>query len=595
MSEAAWRRRFRAPRVLLPQWARERPDRLVYASNAGGKWEYYAWDREHGTHRQLTDRREGTLLAQLDPTGESVWWFDDTDGDEHGVWRVQPFAGGDDARASQHLPRAYSTGVAPGRTLTVIGTSDSDGDRIHVLRPGEPPRLVYEHPESAWLSGVPRYWGDLSDVSHDERLFCFHHSEHGDSRHPAVRVCTVDGENVAELWDGPGMGLFAAAWVPVAGDARLIVHHERSGSRRPMIWLPERGETVDLEIDLPGEVEASWYPDGTALLLQHDHAGRSELFRLELGSGSVERLQVPAGTAGPAAARPDGSVWYGWSDATTPPEIRTTSGGVVLDPPGDRAPGGVAYADVRVDGIHSFVAEPSAPRPHPTIFLVHGGPPSHDQDEFSPPVQAWVDHGFAVVLVNYRGSTGYGREWRDALTGNPGLTELEDIGRVADRVVSDGIADPARLVLSGGSWGGYITLLGLGTQPERWSVGVAVVPVGDYVAAYEDEMEPLKAFDRSLFGGVSPADDPETYRIRNPMTYVESVRVPVFILAGENDPRCPIRAIDNYVDRLGELGKVHEVLRFDAGHGSARIEERIRHLEAQIGFVARHLGTPPPL
>ena len=71
--------------------------------------------------------------------------------------------------------------------------------------------------------------------------------------------------------------------------------------------------------------------------------------------------------------------------------------------------------------------------------------------------------------------------------------------------------------------------------------------------------------------------------------------MPVFILAGENDPRCPIRQIDNYLDRLNALGKPHEVLRYDAGHGSQRTDERISQTEAEIDFVARHLGTTPPL
>jgi pimeloyl-ACP methyl ester carboxylesterase len=102
-----------------------------------------------------------------------------------------------------------------------------------------------------------------------------------------------------------------------------------------------------------------------------------------------------------------------------------------------------------------FVAEPPAARPNPTIFVIHGGPESHDRDTFSPPVQSWIDHGLAVVQVNYRGSTGYGRAWRDALTGNPGLTELEDIAAVWQRVVDERIADPERIVLHGGSWGGY--------------------------------------------------------------------------------------------------------------------------------------------
>jgi dipeptidyl aminopeptidase/acylaminoacyl peptidase len=107
-------------------------------------------------------------------------------------------------------------------------------------------------------------------------------------------------------------------------------------------------------------------------------------------------------------------------------------------------------------------------------------------------------------------------------------------------------------------------------------------------------MEPLKAYDRALFGA-SPEDDRAAYETRSPLTYIENVRVPVFILAGENDPRCPIRQIETYVDRLAALGKPHEVLRYDAGHGSLRTDERIRQTEAELEFLSRHLGTPAPL
>jgi acetyl esterase/lipase len=593
MTDAAWRRRFRAPRPLMPQWARDRPERAVYVSNHGGKWEVYAWDLEADAHRQVTDRREGTVVGQISPDGEEIWWFDDTEGDELGVWTIEPFGGGE-RRTLEVVPRGYGGGLAIGTGGWVAAISEDDTHRIYAAHAGEAPWLVYEHREAAWLSGQSREWQPLGDLPRDERLFCFHHSEHGDSRHPAVRVCTMGGESVAELWDGPGMGLFAAGWSPVAGDNRIVVHHERSGSRRPLLWTPETGEAEELDLDLGGEVEAAWYPGGDALLLRHDHRGRAELLRLDLATRALERLDVPAGMPGPAAVRPDGSVWYAWSSASEAPQIRSTAGDVVLRLPGEGAPKGVAYTDLPVGEIHAFVAEPSGPRPHPTVFLIHGGPDSHDGDQFQPAVQAWVDHGFAVVLVNYRGSTGYGQKWRDAITGNPGFTELEDIGAVRERVLAEGIADPECLILAGGSWGGFLTLLGLGTQPDGWSLGLAAVPIGDYIAAYEDEMDPLKAYDRALFGA-SPAEDPERYRLRSPITHVDRVTAPVFILAGENDPRCPIRGIDGYLERLRELGKEHEVLRFDAGHGSMQTDERIRHLEAQIAFVSRQLGTPPPL
>ncbi|MBI2940540.1 MAG: S9 family peptidase [Chloroflexi bacterium] len=583
MTEAAWRRRFRAARLSLPSWARDEPERLLYASNASGKWELSVWDRRTTVHRQVTDRPAGTMHGELDPTGEWIWWFDDDTGNEIGRWVAEPFAAGERVAVAPDVPPAYSAGLAIARSFAILGSSTDEGSSVHLVRPGEPSRLLYTHREHAEVAGLSR----------DETLVCLSHSEHGDSRHPALRVIDLGGRPLAHLWDGPGRGLWAAGWSPVVGDQRLLVQHERRDLGRPLLWRAETGDVRELEVDLPGEVEAAWYPDASALLLSHDYRGRVELYRLDLASGALARIDTEPGTITQARARPDGEIWYAWTSSSTPAEIRA-NGRVLLSPPGERAPGGAAYSEHTVAGVHLFLAEPAAPRPHPTIFQVHGGPHAHDYDAFAPRAQAWVDHGFAVVLVNYRGSTGYGKAWRDALEGNPGLTELEDVARVHDWVVAAGIADPGRVVLAGSSWGGYIALLGLGVQPERWSLGIAGVPVADYVAAFADEMEPLKAFDRALFGG-SPDEVLDAYHRRSPLTYAERLRVPVMVLAGANDPRCPIRQIDNYLARLRELGKPHEVYRYDAGHGSLVIDENIRQIEAQIAFLAKHLGTPAPL
>jgi dipeptidyl aminopeptidase/acylaminoacyl peptidase len=104
-------------------------------------------------------------------------------------------------------------------------------------------------------------------------------------------------------------------------------------------------------------------------------------------------------------------------------------------------------------------------------------------------------------------------------------------------------------------------------------------------------MEPLRAYDRALFGG-SPQDVPEAYRDSSPITYVDLVRAPVLILAGENDPRCPIRQVDNYLEALAARGASYEVSRFDAGHGSLVVEESMRHAATEIAFARRACGMP---
>jgi len=280
--------------------------------------------------------------------------------------------------------------------------------------------------------------------------------------------------------------------------------------------------------------------------------------------------------------------------SSEPASVRRVGGDVVLRPAGPKAPTGVAYRDADVEGVHVFVAEPPSPGPHPTYFFIHGGPEAHDRDTFSPTVQAWVDHGFAVVLVNYRGSSGYGKAWRDAIVGRPGLTELEDIAAVHEWALRTGVADPNRCVLGGGSWGGYLTLLGLGTQPGRWALGIGIVPIGDYIPAFEDEMEPLKRYDAALFGG-TPTEVPEKYRVSNPITYIDKVQAPMFLLVGQNDPRCPSRSVDVYVERLKQLRKPYEEYRYDAGHGSLKIDESLKQVAMEIDFVAKHLGTTPAI
>jgi len=518
-----------------------------------------------------------------------VWWFADTDGDEFGVWRTQPFAGGDDAVAVPEVEPAYPAGLAVGRTLVAIGRSTDDGSELWLAPSGGSPRVIYRHTDPASVDALTR----------DDELLVLSHSEHGDPRYPALRVLrTSDDSVVAEKWDGEGRGLHALEFGPLADDRRLLVGHERRGREELLLWDVATDTETVIELDLPGDVIAGWYPDGSALLVGHDHAARTELYRYDLSTGALERLDTPQGVVRGATARPDGTVELAWSSSERPLVIRRADGPVVLSVSTEEPPAAYPVEDRWVPGpggdVHALLVRPAGPAPYPTAFLVHGGPEAADDDSYRARRAAYVDAGYAVVHVNYRGSTGYGSAWRDALTGRPGLTELEDVGAVYDALVAEGVVDPQRALLSGGSWGGFLTLLGLGTQPERWAAGIAEVPVADYLAAYEDEMEGLRAYDRALFGG-SPEQKRDVYVRSSPITYVDAVAAPVLVVAGANDPRCPIRQIDNYLGELERLDKPHEVYRFDAGHGSLVIEETIRQVEVALSFALRRVPPRPVL
>ena len=134
----------------------------------------------------------------------------------------------------------------------------------------------------------------------------------------------------------------------------------------------------------------------------------------------------------------------------------------------------------------------------------------------------------------------------------------------------------------------------LGRNPDRWTAGVAGIPVGDYVMAFRDEAPSLQAMDRALFGG-TPEEKPELYERASPITYADEVTAPVIFIIGENDSRCPLEQALAYVKRLEANGTPHEVYRFTTGHGSAVVDEDVRQMRAILDFLQREVPGLSPV
>lgn len=593
--EKRWQARFSAPRCTLPDAARDCAEHTYFLSNQSGTFEIYTWNVATGEQIQATARANGTTMAELSANGLGLWWFDDTDGDEFGRWMAQPFGAGPGqaGEAIPGTPPGYPAGLEIGITVTVVGFSDADGTRVHCADAAGV-RVVYRHEQDA----------HVGPLSADETMWVLAHSEHGDSRYPALRVLAIsDGTVLGELDDNPGKGLSPLEFSPIPGDERLLVGHERNGRDELLLWDLGSGSVQELHLDLPGDVTAAFTKDAAALLVLHTHAGRTGLYRYDFATAELAELPTGAGVVSAVQARPDGQIWYQFSTSAQAATLLALTAAVngwqrsplptfSLNRPPDSEP----VTDMWVDGpggrIHALVARPAdaPPGPRPTVFYVHGGPAAADEDRFDAGRASWLEAGFAVVNINYRGSTGYGSAWRDANTKRIGHTELADIAAVYDAAVAAGVADGTRCVIAGDSWGGYLTLLALGTQPTRWAAGIAGVPVADYVAAYHDEMEPLRAYDRAMFGGC-PQQVPEKYTDSSPLTWIDGVVAPVCILVGVNDPRCPSRQVDNYLNALRDKSKRYALYRFDAGHGSMVVDERIRQMAVGIGFAMEALGV----
>ena len=591
-----WERRLRAPIRTFPAWAPDAPHRLAFRSNEEGSNQVYVHDLETGSTRRASDEAVGALEGWPTADGSGVIWFSDPNGSEAGQFVVQPFDGGPVTPLLTGVPTGWPGGIALGRRRIVAGISTDDGFGVYVADDGAPARRIHHHREAVMVAGAEGFdtGFNLAGLSADETLIALEHSEHGDLLHQALRVIdAATGATVADLHD-EGMTLQAAAWSPIPGDQRLAIGHEREGELRPAIWHVATGVLEPIHLDIPGMVHVDdWWPDASALLLTQLHDGRDRLYRLDLATMALELIPHQEGITTGARVRPDGSVWYRHQAGESRPSLRTTADPAVdlLPSPGEPPPAGRpfqswAFANQHGQRVHGFYVTPEGQAPFPTMMFVHGGPTWIDVDRWSPEVQAYADAGFAVAMVNYRGSIGYGREWRDALIGDIGGPELEDVLAGLDDLVASGIADPSRLVVAGWSWGGYVTLMMLGTHPGRFKAGVAGVPVADYVASYDDMSPILQAYDRALLGG-PPAEVPDLMRRRSPIEYVDAVTEPLLILAGRNDSRCPIRQVMNYVDRLEARKHPFELYLYDTGHASFVLDEEVRQMDVILDFLAR--------
>lgn len=240
--------------------------------------------------------------------------------------------------------------------------------------------------------------------------------------------------------------------------------------------------------------------------------------------------------------------------------------------------------------IQGWLGLPEGVGPFPTVLNTHGGPESYRTDMYLPNSQVWMDHGFAYLTINYHGSTTFGRDFQEAIWGHPGDWEIDDMAAAWKWLVEHSIAHPRQVFLEGWSYGGYLTLLGLGKRPELWAGGMAGIAVADWKMMYEDSAESLRGYQRALFGG-TPDEKPEQYAASSPITYAGAVQAPVLILQGRNDSRTPARPVEAYEQKLKALGKPVEVYWFDGGHMGAGVELDIQQQELELRFAERVLRS----
>jgi dipeptidyl aminopeptidase/acylaminoacyl peptidase len=222
----------------------------------------------------------------------------------------------------------------------------------------------------------------------------------------------------------------------------------------------------------------------------------------------------------------------------------------------------------------------------PLLVMSHGGPTAQAEPGLDLRIQFWTSRGIAVVDVNYGGSTGYGRAYRDLLRGQWGVVDVEDCVAAAQHLAGEGAVDPERLAIRGGSAGGYTTLCAL-VFTDAFDVGASYYGVADLKTMFEDTHK----FESRYGDALVPRE--KDYE-RSPINFIDRISAPVIILQGLEDPVVPPSQAELIVRALEERGIEHEYRAYEGeAHGFRRAETLIDAMGAELAFYGRVLGFEP--
>ncbi|MFW5771780.1 MAG: S9 family peptidase [Phototrophicaceae bacterium] len=370
---------------------------------------------------------------------------------------------------------------------------------------------------------------------------------------------------------------------------------------------------VEAEHGLPGWVQGmrayAWTADSRALIFLRNTRGAVSVHRYELDSDqesaisglddytSLEQIAVSSRGAVAAIA----------SSPRLPPRI------VSLESSASRSPARVHHRSMpeRIPAAELSPAQPVEWPGHdgetiygiyypptstrfqsdgapPLIVMAHGGPTSQVKLSYEPTAQFFATRGFAVLDVNYRGSTGYGRAYRERLRGNWGVLDVEDCASGAQHLVSAGLADASKLVIMGGSAGGYTVLQSLVDKPGFYRAGVGRYAVADLFGLAQDTHKFEARYTDSLVGEL-PADA-DIYRARSPLYHAEHITDPVILFQGAEDVVVPPNQSERIVASLRARGVPHEYHLYEGeGHGFRQPQTLEHYYNTVIDFLLRHV------
>jgi dipeptidyl aminopeptidase/acylaminoacyl peptidase len=482
-------------------------------------------------------------------------------------------------------------------------------------------------------------------ISKDDRHVAFS-SNRRHLAHFDVYVANLDGSNVHCVYEQDGSN-FVADW---SADGRFLLLMRRTGSldselilldlesgeathltphTSPVMYTHGQfspdGRTIFFTTDAASEfarvarmdlddhqitylsddtADVDWLrlsPDGRLLAIIRNHDGYGQLSILDLARDQeIPAPDLPEGVPmEPAWSGDSRRVAFGFTSPTHNANIwiwdveaamcrqitHVAQGGIPRET--FVAPELIRYPTFDGREIPAFLYLPRVERP-PVVVVVHGGPEAQKQPIFDPVTQFFVNHGYAVFAPNVRGSTGYGRTYTHLDDVEKRMDSVADLEAAARWLKASGRVDGNRLAIMGGSYGGFMVLAAVTTYPDLWSAGVDIVGIANFETFLRNTSAYRRHWRIPEYG--DPDRDAALLHDISPITHMDRMTAPLFVVHGDNDPRVPLSETEQVVEEGRRRGVPVEMLRFvDEGHGVVKLANKLVAYHAIAAFLDRYL------
>jgi dipeptidyl aminopeptidase/acylaminoacyl peptidase len=355
----------------------------------------------------------------------------------------------------------------------------------------------------------------------------------------------------------------------------------------------------------PGNIAMRWSDDGGSLFAVRHYQSRDHLIQITWPQLAVREIPTAALSVCAVCTRGDEVAFVG-AGPVQPPVLATLHVPSGRETP--RATGAVGLLDAASLSQPEVLSWPTvggadcwgilfravgpeadpARGPRPLMVEVHGGPTSEATLNWRPQAQYFATRGWHYLLVNHRGGTGFGRAYQDLLNGQWGVVDIEDARSGAEHLVGLGLADTRRLVITGGSAGGYTTLMALARQPDFWAAGISLFGVGDLYELKRGAHRFEVNYETGLIGPL-----PETgplWRQRSPLAHVQNVRAPVLLFHGTDDKVVPHQQSVDFCEAVRRQGGIAELVSYEGeGHGFLKEANRKDVVERMERFLDKYV------